>query len=102
MDYGKNNHYENKYGKQLNEWLLATFTYEEMKAWYRLQIIKYLARKGRKSGEPFAKDFNKAMDYAKSLSDLVSENEGISFMPEVYIEAMQERVDNFKEWKGEK
>lgn len=101
MDYGKNNHYKNKYGKQLNEWLLATFTYEEMKAWYRLQIIKYLTRKGRKNGESFDKDFGKAMDYAKSLSELVLENECILFEPEVYIEAMQERVNNFKEWEGE-
>lgn len=101
MDYGKNNHYQNKYGKQLNEWLLATFTYEEMKAWYHLQIIKYLARKGRKDGESFSKDAGKALDYAKSLSDLVLKNEGISFTPELYIKVIQEQADDFKEWKGE-
>lgn len=100
MDYGKNNHYENKYGKQLNEWLLATFTYEEMKAWYRLQIIKYLTRKGRKNGEPFAKDAGKAMDYAVSLSKLIIQNTGTFYEPAEIIEEMQKRVEAFRNWKG--
>ena len=102
MDYGKNNHYQNKYGKQLNEWLLATFTYEEMKAWYHLQIIKYLARKGRKNGESFSKDTGKALDYAKSLSELICNNTGVHYSPSEIIEVIERRVNNFKKWKGEK
>lgn len=100
MDYGKNNHYENKHGKQLNEWLLATFTYEEMKAWYRLQIIKYLARKGRKNGEPFDKDAGKALDYASSLSNLIAVNTNMFFEPTEIIEELEKRVEAFKSWEG--
>lgn len=100
MDYGKNNHYENKHGKQLNEWLLATFTYEEMKAWYRLQIIKYLARKGRKNGESLDKDAGKALDYANSLSNLIAVNTNTFFKPAEIIEEMEKRVEAFKNWEG--
>lgn len=100
MDYGKNNHYENKHGKQLNEWLLATFTYEEMKAWYRLQIIKYLARKGRKNGESLDKDAGKALDYANSLSNLIAVNTNTFFKPTEIIEEMEKRVEAFKNWEG--
>lgn len=102
MDYGKNNHYQNKYGKQLNEWLLATFTYEEMKAWYQLQIIKYLARKGRKDGESLSKDAGKALDYAKSLSELICNNTSVYYYPSEIIEVIERRVNNFENWKGEK
>lgn len=100
MDYGKNNHYENKHGKQLNEWLLATFTYEEMKAWYRLQIIKYLARKGRKNGESLSKDATKALDYADSLSKLIMNNTGAYYSSLEIIEDMEKRVEAFKSWEG--
>ena len=100
MNYGKNNHYQNKYGKQLNEWLLENFTYEEMKAWYQLQIIKYLARKGKKEGESLTKDSTKSLDYSKSLSELVFNNTGFYSNPTEIIEEMERRVIAFKNWKG--
>ena len=100
MNYGNNNHYQNRYGKQLNEWLLENFTYEEMKAWYRLQIIKYLARKGKKDGESLTKDSMKALDYAKSLSELVLNNTGVYYSDIELIEEMERRVEEFNRWKG--
>ena len=100
MNYGNNNHYQNRYGKQLNEWLLENFTYEEMKAWYRLQIIKYLARKGKKDGESLTKDSTKALDYAKSLSELVFNNTGVYYSDIEIVEEMERRVEEFNRWKG--
>lgn len=100
MNYGNNNHYQNRYGKQLNEWLLENYTYEEMKAWYQLQIIKYLARKGKKEGESITKDSTKALDYARSLSELVFNNTGIYYSPIEIIEEMERRVEAFNRWKG--
>ena len=100
MNYGKNNHYQNKYGKQLNEWMLENFTYEEMKAWYELQIIKYLARRGKKEGESLTKDNKKALDYSKSLSELVFNNTGVYHSTIELIEEMERRVEAFNCWKG--
>ena len=100
MNYGNNNHYQNRYGKQLNEWLLENFTYEEMKAWYQLQIIKYLARKGKKEGESLTKDSTKALDYSKSLSELVYNNTGVYYSPTEIIEEIERRVEEFNCWRG--
>ena len=100
MNYGKNNHYQNRYGKQLNEWLLKNYTYEEMKAWYRHQINKYLARKGKKEGESLTKDSTKALDYSRSLSELVFNNTGVYYSPIEIIEEMERRVETFNRWKG--
>ena len=65
MNYGTNKYYANEYGVELNEYLKHNFNYEELVGWYTMQVLKYLVRAGKKGGESYDKEHNKAWDYAK-------------------------------------
>lgn len=98
MNIEKNQHYVNKNGKQLNDFLKQKFSYVQMKAWYTMQIMKYLTRAGAKVGESEAKDRSKAFDYAGELANLINENEAEQFTAGDMIAICQEWVNEFKEW----
>ena len=75
MNFKKNRHYTNEHGVELNEYLKHNFNYEELVGWYTMQVLKYLVRAGKKDGESYDKDRNKALDYAGELANLSNENE---------------------------
>ena len=75
MNLKENRHYANKYGVELNEYLKHNFNYEELVGWNTMQVLKYLVRAGKKDGESYDKDRNKALDYAKELANFSNENE---------------------------
>lgn len=102
MNLEANQHYVNKNGKQLNDFLKHKFSYEQIKAWYIMQVMKYLAREGLKAGESEEKDHNKALDYSQELATLINENkkENIDGVLTKYgvLKICQNLVDEFKEW----
>lgn len=102
MNIEKNQHYVNKNGKQLNDFLKHKFSYEQMKAWYTMQVMKYLARQGLKDGESEQKDHNKALDYSQELATLINENgtenRGGILTKYGVLKICQDLVNEFKEW----
>ena len=101
MNFKENRHYANEYGVELNEYLKHNFNYEELSGWYTMQVLKYLVRAGKKEGESYGKDHNKALDYAKELANLSNENELTEYTTEDIIGFAQDIADDFKQWKGE-
>ena len=101
MNFKENRHYVNKYGVELNEYLKHNFNYEELVGWNTMQVLKYLVRAGKKEGESYDKDRNKALDYAKELANLSNENELTEYTAEDIIGFIQDIADDFKQWKGE-
>lgn len=101
MNLKENNHYANEYGVELNEYLKHNFNYEELVGWYTMQVLKYLVRAGKKEGESYDKDRNKALDYAKELANLSNENELTEYTTEDIMGFTQDMADDFKNWKGE-
>lgn len=100
MDFKNNRHYANEYGVELNEYLKHNFKYEELVGWYTMQVLKYLVRAGKKEGESYDKDLNKALDYAKELADLSNENELTEYTTDDIMGFIQDMADDFKQWKG--
>ena len=100
MNYGTNKHYANKYGMELNEYLKHNFNYEELVGWYTMQVLKYLVRAGKKEGESYGKDHNKALDYAKELANLSIENELTEHTTDDIMGFIQELADDFERWEG--
>ena len=101
MNLKENRHYANEYGIELNEYLKHNFNYEELVGWYAMQVLKYLVRAGKKEGESYDKDRNKALDYAKELANLSNDNELTKCTSDDIIGFIQELADDFKQWKGE-
>ena len=101
MNLKENRHYANDYGIELNEYLKHNFNYEELVGWYAMQVLKYLVRAGKKDGESYDKDYNKALDYANELANLSNENELTEYTAEDIIGFIQDIADDFKQWKGE-
>ena len=101
MNLKENRHYTNEYGIELNEYLQHTFDYEELKGWYTMQVLKYLVRAGKKEGESYEKDRNKALDYAKELANLSNEHKLTYYTTEDIMGFAQDIADDFKQWKGE-
>lgn len=52
------------------ELMQMLLTEEELRGFFKGNIIKYVLRAGHKEGEPFEKDLDKAKVYAKWLKDL--------------------------------
>ncbi len=96
MNYGKNKHYQNKHGQELNEFLKATISPEEMVAWYMLQSLKYNVRAGKKEHESEVKDLDKSNDYLGEWAKLTGNDKELLFK---YIQDLKEE---FEEWEGEK
>ncbi|AIK68567.1 DUF3310 domain-containing protein [Lactococcus phage phi15] len=101
MNFKENRHYVNKYGVELNEYLKHNFNYEELVGWNTMQVLKYLVRAGKKEGESYDKDRNKALDYAKELANLSNENELTEYTADDIMGFIQELADDFKQWKDE-
>ena len=101
MNLKENKHYANKYGVELNEYLKHNFNYEELVGWNTMQVLKYLVRAGKKEGESYDKDRNKALDYAKELANLSNENELTEYTTDDIMGFIQDIADDFKQWKDE-
>ena len=101
MNFKENKHYVNEYGVELNEYLKHNFNYEELVGWNTMQVLKYLVRAGKKEGESYDKDRNKALDYAKELANLSNENELTEYTTGDIMGFIQELADDFKQWKDE-
>ena len=101
MNFKENKHYANEHGIELNEYLKHNFNYEELTGWYTMQVLKYLVRAGKKEGESYDKDRNKALDYAKELANLSNENKLTEYTTEDIMGFTQDMADDFKNWKGE-
>ena len=100
MNYGTNKHYANEYGVELNEYLKHNFNYEELVGWYTTQVLKYLVRAGKKEGESYDKDRNKALDYAGELANLSNENELTEYTTDDIMGFIQDIADDFERWEG--
>ena len=100
MNLKENKHYANEYGVELNEYLKHNFNYEELVGWNTMQVLKYLVRAGKKEGESYDKDRNKALDYAKELANLSNENELTEFSSDDILVFIQELADDFERWEG--
>ena len=98
MNFKKNRHYTNEHGVELNEYLKHNFNYEELAGWYTMQVLKYLVRAGKKDGESYDKDYNKALDYANELANLSNENKLTHYTTEDIMGFIQELADDFKQW----
>jgi hypothetical protein len=101
MNFKKNRYYANEHGVELNEYLKHNFDYEELVGWYTMQVLKYLVRAGKKEGESYDKDYNKALYYAGELAKLIKENEPTESTTEDIMGSTQDMADDFKNWKGE-
>jgi hypothetical protein len=101
MNLKKNRHYTNDYGMELNTYLQHTFNYESLKGWYSMQVLKYLVRAGKKEGESYDKDRNKALDYATELANLINKNKFKEFTTDDIMDFMQAMSNDFRYWKGE-
>lgn len=102
MNFKKNRYYTNEYGVELNEYLKHHFSYEELAGWFTMQVLKYLVRAGKKEGESYDKDRNKALDYAGELANLRNENELTEYTADDIMGFAQDIADDFKQWKGER
>ena len=100
MNFKENKHYVNDYGVELNEYLKHNFNYEELVGWNTMQILKYLVGTGKKGGESYDKDRNKALDYAKELANLSNENELTEYTTDDIMCFIQELADDFERWEG--
>ena len=100
MNLKENKHYTNEHGVELNEYLKHNFNYEELVGWYTMQVLKYLVRAGKKEGESYDKDRNKALDYAKELANLSNENELTEYTADDIMGFIQELADDFERWEG--
>ena len=101
MNLKENRHYANEYGVELNEYLKHNFNYEELVGRNTMQVLKYLVRAGKKEGESYDKDHNKALDYAKELANLSNDNELTEYTTDDIMGFIQDMADGFEQWKGE-
>jgi len=99
MNFKENRHYTNEYGMELNSYLQHTFEYEPLKGWYSAQVLKYLVRAGKKEGESYDKDHNKALDYATELANLINEHELKKITTGDIMGLFQAMANDFRYWK---
>lgn len=91
----KNLHYQNQYGQQLKDFIIANDP-EFWKTVCNWSAIKYYIRAGKKDGESLEKDLGKCKDYVKeyvALEESVSVNE--------IMEELELIKAKFEAWKGE-
>ena len=100
MNLKENKYYANKYGIELKEYLKHNFNYEELVGWNTMQVLKYLVRAGKKEGESYDKDHNKALDYAKELANLSNENELTEYTTDDIMGFIQDIANDFERWEG--
>ena len=91
----KNLHYQNQYGQQLKDFIIANDPefWKNVSNW---SAIKYYIRAGKKDGESLEKDLGKCKDYVKecvALNETVSVNEIMEDLERIKVE--------FEAWKGE-
>lgn len=95
MNYGKNKHYQNKHGQELNEFLKATLDPEDLVVWYTLQAVKYQARLGKK--DDIEKDLEKKNDYLESIGEITNKGH-----QEICSDWINSFVEEFENWEGKK
>lgn len=95
MNLKENQHYQNQYGQQLKDFIIANDP-EFWKIVSNWSAIKYYIRAGKKDGESQEKDLGKCEDYVKeyvALEENVSVNE--------IMEELKVIKAEFEAWKGE-
>ena len=65
-----------------------------------MQVLKYLVRAGKKDGESYDKDRNKALDYATELADIINEHGLAEVTRDELMDFSKIMADDFKQWKG--
>lgn len=95
MNLQENQHYQNKYGQQLKDFIIANDP-EFWKIVCNWSAIKYYIRAGKKDGESLEKDLGKCKDYVKEYVAL----EETSSVNEI-MEELERIKDQFEAWKGE-
>ena len=58
-------------------------------------------RAGKKEGESYDKDRNKALDYASELASLINEQGRAEVTRDELMDFGRLMADDFKQWKGE-
>lgn len=94
MNLKENQHYQNQYGQQLKDFIIANDP-EFWKIVSNWSAIKYYIRAGKKDGESQEKDLGKCEDYVKeyvALEENVSVNEIMEDLKIIKAE--------FEAWKG--
>ena len=94
MNLKENLHYQNQYGQQLKDFIIANDP-EFWKIVSNWSAIKYYIRAGKKDGESQEKDLGKCEDYVKeyiALKESVSVNEVMEDLELIKAE--------FEAWKG--
>ncbi|NBK98343.1 MAG: DUF3310 domain-containing protein [Erysipelotrichia bacterium] len=91
----ENQHYQNKYGQQLKDFIIANDP-EFWKIVCNWSAIKYYIRAGKKDGESLEKDLGKCKDYVKEYVAL----EETSSVNEI-MEELERIKAQFEAWKGE-
>lgn len=95
MNLQENQHYQNKYGQQLKDFIIANDP-EFWKIVCNWSAIKYYIRAGKKDGESLEKDLGKCKDYVKEYVALEETSSVNGSMKEL------ERIKaEFEAWKGE-
>lgn len=95
MNLKENRHYQNQYGQQLKDFIIANDP-EFWKIVSNWSAIKYYIRAGKKDGESEEKDLGKCKDYVKeyvALNETISVNE--------VMEDLELIKAKFEAWKGE-
>ena len=95
MNLQENQHYQNQYGQQLKDFIIANDPefWKTISTW---SAIKYYIRAGKKDGESLDKDLGKCKDYVKeyvALDETSSVNE--------VMEELELIKAKFEAWKGE-
>lgn len=95
MNLQENQHYQNKYGQQLKDFIIANDP-EFWKIVCNWSAIKYYIRAGKKDGESLEKDLGKCKDYVKEYVAL----EETSSVNEI-MEELERIKAQFEAWEGE-
>lgn len=95
MNLQENQHYQNKYGQQLKDFIIANDP-EFWRIVCNWSAIKYYIRAGKKDGESLEKDLGKCKDYVKEYVAL----EETSSVNEI-MEELERIKAQFEAWKGE-
>lgn len=93
MNYGKNKHYQNKHGQELNEFLKAELDPQDLVVWYTLQAVKYDVRLGKK--DAIEKDLGKKNDYLNEIGLI----HGQEFQKTI-VNFINDLVEDFEKWEG--
>lgn len=93
MDYKRNQHYVNKHGQQLKDFMLMKFGEKYYRIWCLLNALKYQVRAGKKEGNSYTKDIVKRDDYLKELNNSEWEHKET-------LSSIVNGAKEFEEWKG--